>query len=68
MNEEIANTCYAEKESLEYILEDTEKRVFQLVQKRTTDDFVPVRQIVMNAKNMEFQNHRGTGSSVNTAL
>ena len=28
LNEEIANTCYAEKESLEYILEDTEKRVF----------------------------------------
>ncbi len=49
LNEEIANTCYAGKESLEYILEDTEKRVFQLVQKRTTDDFVPVRQIVMNA-------------------
>lgn len=49
LNEEIANICYAGKESLEYILEDTEKRVFQLVQKRTTDDFVPVRQIVMNA-------------------
>lgn len=49
LNEEIANTCYAGKESLEYILDDTEKRVFQLVQKRTTDDFVPVRQIVMNA-------------------
>ena len=49
LNEEIANTCYAGKESLEYILEDTEKRVFQLVQKRATDDFVPVRQIVMNA-------------------
>lgn len=49
LNEEIANTCYAGKESLECILEDTEKRVFQLVQKRTTDDFVPVRQIVMNA-------------------
>ncbi|MDE5590194.1 MAG: replicative DNA helicase [Acetatifactor sp.] len=49
LNEEIANTCYAGKESLEYILEDTEKKVFQLVQKRNTDDFVPVRQIVMNA-------------------
>lgn len=49
LNEEIANTCYAGKESLEYILEDTEKRVFQLVQKRNTDDFVPIRQIVMNA-------------------
>ena len=51
LNEEIANTCYAEKESLEYILEDTEKRVFQLVQKRNTDDYVPIRQVVMNAMN-----------------
>ena len=49
LNEEITNNCYANKEPLEYILEDTEKRVFQLVQKRTTDNFVPVRQIVMNA-------------------
>jgi len=48
LNEEIANTCYAGKESLEYILEDTEKRVFQLVQRRTTDNFVPIRQVVMN--------------------
>lgn len=49
LNEEIANTCYAGKESLEYILEDTEKRVFQLVQRRNTDNFVPIRQVVMNA-------------------
>jgi replicative DNA helicase len=49
LNEEIANTCYAGKESLEFILEDTEKRMFQLLQKRNTSDFVPIRQIVMNA-------------------
>lgn len=49
LNEEIANTCYAGKESLEFILEDTEKRVFQLVQRRNTGDFVPIRQVVMNA-------------------
>ena len=49
LNEEIANTCYAGKESLETILEDTEKRVFQLVQKRNMEDFVPIRQVVMNA-------------------
>ena len=30
LNEEIANTCYVGKESLEVILEDTEKRVFNL--------------------------------------
>lgn len=49
LNEEIANTCYAGKESLELILEDTEKRIFELVQKRNTGEFVPIRQIVMNA-------------------
>lgn len=49
LNEEIANTCYAGKESLEFILEDTEKRMFQLLQKRDTGEFVPIRQVVMNA-------------------
>lgn len=49
LNEEIANTCYSGKENLEVILEDTEKRVFELVQKRNTGEFVPIRQVVMNA-------------------
>ena len=49
LNEDIANTCYIGKENLEFILEDTEKRVFQLVQRRNTEDFVPIRQVVMNA-------------------
>ena len=49
LNEEIANTCYAGKENLEVILEDTEKRIFELIQKRNTGEFVPIRQIVMNA-------------------
>lgn len=49
LNEEIANTCYVGKESLEVILEDTEKRVFNLVQKRNTGEFIPIRQVVMNA-------------------
>lgn len=49
LNEEIANTCYVGRESLEVILEDTEKRVFDLVQRRNTGEFVPIRQIVMNA-------------------
>lgn len=46
---EIENTCYAGKENLEYILDDTEKRVFELVQKRNTGDFTPIREVVMNA-------------------
>ena len=49
INEEIANTCYAGKESLEEILETTEKKVFDLVQRRNVGDFVPIRKIVMSA-------------------
>lgn len=49
LNEEIANTCYAGKEELEAILSDTEQRVFKLVQRRNTEDFTPIRQVVMNA-------------------
>ncbi len=49
LNEEIANTCYAGKESTEVILEETEKKVFELVQRRNTGDYVPIRQVVMNA-------------------
>ena len=62
LNEEIANTCYAGKESMEDILEDTEKRVFQLVQRRTTDNFVPVRQIVANALEKIEKASRNKGS------
>lgn len=49
LNEEIANTCYVGKDSLEDILSDTEKRVFDLIQRRNTGEFVPIRQIVMDA-------------------
>lgn len=49
INEEIANTCYAGNESLEIILEDTEKRIFEIVQKRNTGEYIKIRQVVMNA-------------------
>lgn len=62
LNEEIANTCYTGKESLEDILEDTEKRVFQLVQRRNTDEFVPIRQVVMNAMDQIEKASKNKGS------
>ena len=46
---EIENDCYAGTEPLDTILEDTEKRVFDLIQRRNTGDFVPIDQVVMNA-------------------
>ena len=48
INEEIANSCYAGKESLDTILGDTEKSIFNLLQSRTGGDFVPIRQVALN--------------------
>lgn len=49
MNEEVLAECYRDDESIEGILERTEKRVFQLAQNRNTGDYVPIKQVVMNA-------------------
>lgn len=49
LNEEIENMCYVGRDSLEAVLETTEKRVFELVQKRNTGDYVPIKQVVLNA-------------------
>ena len=49
LNEEIANICYAGKDSLEVILENTEKKIFELIQKRNSSDYVPIREVVLNA-------------------
>ncbi len=47
-NEEIANTCYAGTEPLEKILADTEKTIFDLLQTRSSGEFVPIRQVALN--------------------
>ena len=49
INEEIANACYLAKEPVEAIMERTEKKVFELVQNRNNGDFVPIKQVVLNA-------------------
>ena len=49
LNDEINNLCYAGTEPMEEILEQTEKKVFDLVQRRNAGDFVPIRQVVLNA-------------------
>ena len=49
VNEEIANTCYLGKERVEDIMDDTEKKIFDLVQRRGGGDFVPIKQVVLNA-------------------
>lgn len=47
--ENIENECYAGTESLESILNKTEKDVFGLLNSRNSGEFVPIRKVVMNA-------------------
>ena len=49
LNDEINNLCYAGTEPLENVLDQTEKKVFDLVQRRNAGDFVPIKQVVLNA-------------------
>ena len=49
VNEEIASACYAGKDSVDEIMEDTEKKIFQVLQRKTNDDFVPIKDVVLNA-------------------
>lgn len=49
LNDELSNSCYAGNEPLEAILEKTEKSVFELLQRRNTGDYVPIKDVVLNA-------------------
>ncbi|MCJ7834680.1 replicative DNA helicase [Cuneatibacter sp. NSJ-177] len=48
-NEEIANACYAGKDSVDNILADTEKTMFHILNRRRSDDFVPIQEVALNA-------------------
>lgn len=70
VNEEIANTCYAQNDSLESILESSEKSIFDIIQKRNSGDFVPIRQVVMNAMNLieEASKNKGAVTGIATGF
>lgn len=70
VNEEIANTCYAQNDTLESILETSEKSIFDIIQKRNSGDFVPIRQVVMNAMNLieEASKNKGAVTGIATGF
>ena len=49
VTENIENSCYLGKDSLDVILANTEKSVFDLLQNRGGGDYVPIKQVVINA-------------------
>ncbi len=70
INEEIANNCYSQKESLELLLEEAEKKIFEIVQKRNNSDFIPIREVVMNAMNLieEASKNKGAVTGIATGF
>ena len=62
VNEDIANACYAGKEKVEDIMEETEKQIFQVLQKKNTDDFVPIKDVVLKALDKIEMASRNKGS------
>lgn len=50
VNQDIENDCYAGTESLDFIMDKTEKDIFSLLSSRQGNtDYTPIRQVVMNA-------------------
>ncbi len=50
-NENIAGICYTESEKIEDILATTEHDIFNLLQNKSAGDYVPIRDVVVNALN-----------------
>lgn len=68
--EEIANTCYLGKERTEDIMESTEKKVFELLQRRSGGDYVPIKDVVLNAldKIEKASKNKGTVTGIPTGF
>ena len=69
-NEEIANTCYLGKEPVDQILETTEKKIFDLLQKKGADDYVPIQDVVLSVidKIEAAAKHKGTVTGLSTGF
>ena len=49
INEEIANNCYLENQPLDVIMDAAEKRIFELAQHGNSQEYTPIKQVVLNA-------------------
>ncbi len=60
--EEVISKSYAGKQDMSELLDSTEKSIFDIVQKRNTEDFVPISEIVMNSLKMIEKAHNTDGT------
>lgn len=49
VNEEIENICYLGNEPVDSIMDTTEKKIFNLLQSKPGGDFVPIKDVVIDA-------------------
>ena len=70
VNEESANACYQHKESVEEIMNTTEKRIFDVIQKKSTDEYVPIQDVVLSVidKIEAAARHKGTVTGLATGF
>ena len=61
-SEEISNECYLENETLDDILEDSEKKIYDITQKRRSESIISIRQTVMDVLNSIQSASRNSGS------
>lgn len=47
VSEDITNECYQDTENLDNLLDNTEKQIFDVVQNRSTSDFVSIKQVAL---------------------
>lgn len=62
VTEDIANTCYKDETEVDDILADTEKNIFNILQNRTSEDYVPIKQVVMNSLKLIEQASKSMGT------
>ena len=48
VNEDIANTCYADKDDMDSVLAETEEKIFRVLQTRGAAEFTPIDQVTVN--------------------
>ena len=51
VSEEIASSCYNQEDSLDILMEEAEKQMFDVLQHRGSSDTVSIKQIVLNTLN-----------------
>ncbi len=49
VNEDVAGSCYAARDRVDVILEDAEKKFFEVLSRKKTLDFVPIQEITLAA-------------------